>query len=112
MNGGAGIDHIIEVGGAGTLERSLKAVRIGGMISVIGALSTGSGINPVLVLMKSIRLQGLFVGHREMFEAMNRAISLHKMKPVVDRVFPFEEAKQALQLMESGGHFGKIVIKF
>lgn len=111
LNGGTGIDHVVEVGGAGTIERSLKAVRIGGMISVIGALSSGAGINPVLVLMKSIRLQGIFVGHREMFEAMNRAISLHKMKPVVDQVFPFEEAKQALQLMESGGHFGKIVIK-
>lgn len=112
LNGGAGLDHIVEVGGAGTIERSLKAVRIGGMISVIGALSAGSGINPVLVLMKSVRLQGIFVGHREMFEAMNRAISLHKMKPVVDRVFAFEEAREALQLMESGGHFGKIVIKF
>jgi NADPH:quinone reductase-like Zn-dependent oxidoreductase len=112
LNGGSGIDHIVEVGGAGTLERSLKAVRVGGMISVIGALAAGGGINPVLVLMKSIRLQGIFVGNREMFEAMNRAISLHKMKPVVDQVFPFEEAKQALQLMESGGHFGKIVIKF
>lgn len=111
LNCGAGIDHIVEVGGAGTLERSLKAVRVGGMISVIGALSSGAGINPVLVLMKSVRLQGIFVGNREMFEAMNRAITLHKMKPVVDRIFPFEEAKQALQLMESGGHFGKIVIK-
>lgn len=111
LNGGAGIDHIVEVGGAGTIERSLKAVRVGGMISVIGALSSGAGINPVLVLMKSVRLQGIFVGNREMFEAMNRAITLHKMRPVVDRIFPFEEAKQALQLMESGGHFGKIVIK-
>jgi NADPH:quinone reductase-like Zn-dependent oxidoreductase len=112
LNDGAGIDHMVEVGGAGTIERSLQAVRIAGMISVIGALAAGSGINPVLVLMKSIRLQGIFVGHREMFEAMNRAISLHKMKPVVDRVFAFEEAREALQLMESGGHFGKIVIKF
>lgn len=111
LNGGAGIDHIVEVGGAGTIERSLKAIRVGGMISVIGALSSGAGINPVLVLMKSVRLQGIFVGNREMFEAMNRAITLHKMRPVVDRIFPFEEAKQALQLMESGGHFGKIVIK-
>jgi NADPH:quinone reductase-like Zn-dependent oxidoreductase len=112
LNGGAGIDHIVEVGGAGTIERSLKAVRIAGMISVIGALAAGSGINPVLVLMKSVRLQGIFVGHREMFEAMNRAITLHKMTPVVDRVFAFDEAREALRLMESGGHFGKIVIKF
>jgi len=112
LNGGAGIDHIVEVGGAGTLERSLKAVRIGGMISVIGALSAGNGINPVMVLMKSIRLQGIFVGNREMFEAMNRAISLHNMKPVVDRVFSFDQIHEALQLMESGGHFGKIVVRF
>ena len=112
LNGGAGIDHIVEVGGAGTLERSLKAVRMGGMISVIGALAAGGGINPVLVLMKSIRLQGIFVGPREMFEQMNRAISLHNMKPVVDRVFNFDQVNKALQLMESGGHFGKIVVKF
>lgn len=112
LNGGAGIDHVVEVGGAGTIERSLKAVRIGGMISVIGALAAGSGINPVLVLMKSIRLQGIFVGHREMFEAMNRAISHHKMKPVIDRVFSFDQTREALQFMESGGHFGKIVVKF
>lgn len=112
LNGGAGIDHVVEVGGAGTIERSLKAVRIGGMISVIGALSAGSGISPVLVLMKSIRLQGIFVGHREMFEQMNRAITQHKMKPVVDRVFSFDQTREALQLMESGGHFGKIVVKF
>jgi NADPH:quinone reductase-like Zn-dependent oxidoreductase len=112
LNGGAGIDHIVEVGGAGTLERSLKAVRIGGMISVIGALSAGNGINPVMVLMKSIRLQGIFVGSREMFEAMNRAISLHNIKPVVDRVFSFDQIHEALQLMESGGHFGKIVVRF
>ncbi len=111
LNGGAGIDHIVEVGGAGTIERSLKAIRIGGMISVIGALSAGSGINPVLVLMKSIRLQGIFVGHREMFEAMNRAITHHQMKPVVDRVFNLSQIHEALQLMESGGHFGKIVVK-
>ena len=112
LNGGAGIDHIVEVGGAGTLERSLKAVRVGGMISVIGALAAGGGINPVLVLMKSIRLQGIFVGSREMFEAMNRAISLHKMTPVVDRVFSFDQIHEALKLMESGGHFGKIVVRF
>lgn len=82
------------------------------MISVIGALSAGNGINPVMVLMKSIRLQGIFVGNREMFEAMNRAISLHNMKPVVDRVFSFDQIHEALQLMESGGHFGKIVVRF
>jgi NADPH:quinone reductase-like Zn-dependent oxidoreductase len=111
LTGGLGVDFVVEVGGAGTFERSLKAIRVGGFVGVIGVLSSGAGANPVHILMKSTRVQGIFVGSREMFEAMNRAISLHKMKPVVDQVFPFEEAKQALQLMESGGHFGKIVIK-
>ena len=111
LTGGLGVDFVVEVGGAGTFERSLKAVRVGGFVGVIGVLSSGAGVNPVHILMKSTHVQGIFVGSREMFEAMNRAISLHKMKPVVDRVFPFEEAKRALQLMDSGGHFGKIVIK-
>jgi NADPH:quinone reductase-like Zn-dependent oxidoreductase len=111
LTGGLGVDFVVEVGGAGTFERSLKAVRVGGFVGVIGVLSSGAGVNPVHILMKSTRVQGIFVGSRDMFEAMNRAISLHQMKPVVDQVFPFEEARQALQLMESGGHFGKIVIK-
>lgn len=61
--------------------------------------------------MKSIALQGIFVGSRAMFDDMNRAISLHQMRPVVDRVFPFSEFPQALRHMESGAHFGKIVLK-
>lgn len=108
---GSGVDHIVEVGGAGTLERSLRAVRVGGTISLIGVLAAGSGINPRPILMKSVRVQGIFVGSREMFADMNRAIAAQQMRPVVDRVFAFAEAPAALQLMASGGHFGKIVIK-
>jgi NADPH:quinone reductase-like Zn-dependent oxidoreductase len=109
---GEGVDLVVEVGGAGTLPRSLKAVRRAGRVSLIGVL-TGSGgeINPLPVIMKKIRLQGIFVGSREMFLAMNRMVSLHKLHPVVDRVFPFEEAREALRHMESGAHFGKICIK-
>lgn len=108
---GVGVDHIVEVGGAGTLNKSLKAVRMGGTISVIGALAGGSGdISTVLILMKNIRLQGIFVGSRDMFEAMNRAISERKMKPVIDRVFPFDQARDALKYMSAGQHFGKICI--
>jgi NADPH:quinone reductase-like Zn-dependent oxidoreductase len=108
---GTGVDHIVEVGGAGTLEKSMKAVRYGGTITLIGVLTGGSGeVNPRLILMRNIRLQGIYVGSREMFEAMNRAIALHKLRPVVDRVFPFAEAPAAYQHMESGAHFGKIVI--
>ena len=110
---GVGVDHVVEVGGAGTLERSMKAVRAGGAISLIGVLTGGAGeINPRLAIMKSIRLQGIYVASREMFLAMNRAISLHKLRPVVDRVFPFADAGEAYRYLESGAHFGKIVIGF
>jgi NADPH:quinone reductase-like Zn-dependent oxidoreductase len=109
---GAGADHVVEVGGSGTLMKSLRAVRMGGTVSVIGALTGGAGeVSPVPILMKTIRVQGVFVGSREMFEAMNRAISSHRMKPVVDRVFPFDQAREAMHYMESGAHFGKVVIE-
>ena len=79
---------------------------------MIGVLSGGSQFNPMPVLMKNVRLQGIFVGSRAMFEAMNRAIALHKLRPVVDRVFPFAEAVAGLKHLESGTHFGKVVIAF
>lgn len=108
-----GVDLVVEVGGSGTLNESLRAVRIGGQISLIGVLSGGSGeISTVSMLMKSVRVQGIYVGSREMFEAMNQAITLHQIKPIVDRVFPFSEAREALKYMESGSHFGKICIQF
>lgn len=111
LTGGIGVDHIIEVGGAGTLNRSLKAARMGGRISVIGALSGGSGdITTVSILMKNVRVQGIFVGSRDMFESMNRAISAHKLRPVIDRVFPFDQVREALKYMESARHFGKICL--
>jgi NADPH:quinone reductase-like Zn-dependent oxidoreductase len=107
-----GLDHIVEVGGAGTLPRSFRAVRMDGQISLIGVLSGNTGeVNPLPVLMKNIRLQGIFVGSREMFEAMNRAISLHKLHPVIDRVFPLEQVKEAFHYLESGAHFGKVCIR-
>jgi len=108
---GAGVDHIIEVGGAGTLPESLRAVRMNGRISLIGVLSGAGQFNPTPVLMKNLRVQGIFVGSREMFEAMNRAIGLHQLRPVIDRVFPLTEVRAALHHLESGTHFGKVVIR-
>ena len=110
LTGGVGVDRVVEVGGAGTLPRSLKAVRVGGHVALIGVL-TGGECNPMPVLMKAVRLQGVFVGSRAMFEAMNRAVALHGMRPVIDRVFPFEEARAAYRHLESGAHFGKIVLQ-
>jgi NADPH:quinone reductase-like Zn-dependent oxidoreductase len=109
---GGGVDHVVEVGGAGTLAQSLKAVRLGGRISLIGVLSGGAGqVSLFPVLMKNVRIQGIYVGSREMFEAMNRAIAAHRLRPVVDRVFPFEQAPEAFRHMESGSHFGKVCIR-
>jgi NADPH:quinone reductase-like Zn-dependent oxidoreductase len=111
LTGGRGVDHVVEVGGAGTLGQSLRAVRLGGQISLIGVLSGAGQVNPMPILMKNVRVQGIFVGSREMFEAMNRAIAQHQLKPIVDRVFAFNEAVEALRYMESGAHFGKICIR-
>ena len=107
-----GVDHVVEVGGAGTLNESLKAVTHGGQISLIGVLTGGKGeISTAAILMKNVRVQGIYVGSREMFEDMNKAIALHKIRPVCDRVFPLESARAALEYMESGKHFGKICIQ-
>jgi NADPH:quinone reductase-like Zn-dependent oxidoreductase len=111
LTGALGVDHVVEVGGAGTLGESLRAVRMGGRISLIGVLSGAGQVNPTPILMKNVCVQGIFVGSRAMFEAMNRAIALHRMRPVVDRVFPFGEIREAFRYMESGAHFGKIVLR-
>jgi NADPH:quinone reductase-like Zn-dependent oxidoreductase len=110
---GAGVDNVIEVGGSDTMPRSLKAVRMGGMVSVIGVLSgVEATVAPTGILMNSIRVQGIYVGSRWMFERMNRAITFHKIKPVVDRVFPWTEFPEALRYMEKQQHFGKICLRF
>lgn len=106
-----GVDHVVEVGGAGTMQKSLNAVKMGGHIAFIGVVAGKGDFNLLQVFMKSIRLQGIFVGSREMFEAMNDCIAENNLKPVVDKVFEFSDAKVALRTMESAAHFGKIVVK-
>lgn len=112
LTDGRGVDHVVEVGGTGTLTKSVRAVRVGGHIALIGALDMAGEFNPIPVFMKGIRVQGIFVGSRQMFEDMNEKISAAKMHPVIDRTFGFDEAKDALRYMESGSHFGKIVLRF
>ncbi len=108
---GSGVDHVIEIGGAGTFNQSLRAVRTGGHIALIGIVAGAGNVNLMPILMRTIRVHGIFVGSREMFEAMNRAIALHQLRPVIDRVFPFAEIRPALRHMESAGHFGKICLR-
>jgi NADPH:quinone reductase-like Zn-dependent oxidoreductase len=112
LAGGDGVDHVVEVGGVGTLAQSLRAVRPGGHISVIGVLTGGGGqVSLFPVLMKKVRLQGIYVGPRSTFAPMNRAIAQHSLKPVVDRVFGFDQAPDAFRHLESGAHFGKVCIR-
>ncbi|MCA9256774.1 MAG: NAD(P)-dependent alcohol dehydrogenase [Phycisphaerales bacterium] len=112
MTEGRGVDHVVEVGGAGTFGKSLRAVRIGGRISVIGILSgVQAPTELTAILMRRLAVQGIFVGSRATFEAMNRAVAHGKLAPVVDRVFPFEDARSAFDAMRGAKHFGKIVIR-
>lgn len=106
-----GVDHVIEVGGGGTLARSINAARVGGHIALIGALEAAGEFSYVPIFMKLIRLQGVFVGSRQMFEDLNRAVTVGNLQPVVDRTFEFGEVREALRYMQSGAHFGKIVVK-
>jgi NADPH:quinone reductase-like Zn-dependent oxidoreductase len=111
MTGGVGVDHVVEVGGAGTFNQSMKAVRLGGRVSLIGVLAGKGDVNLTPVLMKGVCVQGIFVGSRTMFEAMNREIAVEQLRPVIDRVFAFSEIQAALKHMEAGAHFGKICLR-
>ena len=110
LTGGRGVDHVIEVGGAGTVPKSIAATRIGGFVQLIGVLTAGSPFEPTPLIGRSVTLRGLYVGSRQMFEAMNRHIAQAGIKPVIDRTFAFEQAKDAYRHLEAAGHVGKIVI--
>jgi NADPH:quinone reductase-like Zn-dependent oxidoreductase len=114
LTGGAGVDHVVEVGGSGTLAQSVRAVRGGGTISLIGVLSGASGEFALAhVVTQNIRLQGVTVGSRDMFEDMVRAIDLHRMRPVIDdTVYGFGDVAEALRRLPEGRHFGKIALSF
>jgi NADPH:quinone reductase-like Zn-dependent oxidoreductase len=109
---GEGCDHVVELGGAGTLERSVRAARIGGTLSLIGVLAGAKADVPLpLVVMRNLRLQGVTVGSRDDFAAMARAIGRHRMRPVIDRTFDFDEAPAAFTHLEAQRHFGKVCIR-
>ena len=108
---GQGVDQVVEVGGAGTITKSLGAIRSGGKVSMIGVLSGGGELNPMLILGKRANVQGISVGSTQMFEAMNRAITAGGLKPVIDKVFGFDDTPAAFKYLQTAQHFGKIVIK-
>jgi NADPH:quinone reductase-like Zn-dependent oxidoreductase len=110
QTGGEGVDLVVEVGGAGTLERSARAARMGGFVALIGVLSGAGAFNPMAILMRSITLKGIYVGSRALFEDLNRLVVGEGVKPVIDRVFPLAEAAAAIRYLETGSHFGKVVV--
>ncbi|MFN3605166.1 MAG: zinc-dependent alcohol dehydrogenase family protein [Leptonema sp. (in: bacteria)] len=107
-----GVEHIIEVGGVGTLEKSIKCVKPGGTIYLIGVLAgRQSPVDLTPVLMQNIKIQGVIVGHKRSLEEMINAWEFHNLKPIVDQVFDFEEAPRAFEYLKNGSHFGKICIR-
>jgi len=112
ITGGEGYDHIVELGGEKTLNLSLQCIRPGGTLSLIGVLS-GANVSAQLprIVMRQVRLQGITVGHRDGFEAMLRAMDVARLRPVIDRVFAFEQLHEALAHLRQGAHFGKICIR-
>jgi NADPH:quinone reductase-like Zn-dependent oxidoreductase len=114
ITAGIGPDRIIEVGGAGTFGQSLRAVRVAGVVAQIGILSGGATSEPLAIapiLHKQIRVQGIYVGSRAMFEQMNASIASARLRPIIDRIFAPNQVREAFQHMESASHFGKIVIR-
>lgn len=111
LTSGRGVDCVVEIGGAGTLARSMRSLARGGKIALIGFLAGREGdTNPTPLMMTGSSLHGIFVGDREMFEEMNRAIIVNRITPVIDRVFPFDEAPAAYKFHASGAFVGKVVI--
>jgi NADPH:quinone reductase-like Zn-dependent oxidoreductase len=113
LTGGEGVDLTLEVGGAGTLPRTLRATRIAGRVSLIGVLAGGGGDLQIFpILHKMLAVHGIYVGSRAMFADLNRVLSRHRIVPVVDRVFDFAESPAAFRYFKEGLHFGKVGVTF
>jgi len=109
---GCGVDHVVDVLGGESFNRSLRAVRVGGQVSVIGVLSGTAGlVDTALILGKAIGVRGIYVGNRRQLEEMSRALAHATHRPAIDAVFPFSEAGDAFMALDKGAHFGKIVIR-
>ena len=112
LTDGQGADHVVELGGVGTLPHSYQAVGVGGEIALIGVITRPEGdLAPYPLMFKGATLRGIFVGAREHFEGLMRAVTVNQLKPVIDRTFSFDEAVEAYKYLKLAKHFGKVVIK-
>jgi NADPH:quinone reductase-like Zn-dependent oxidoreductase len=112
VTGGAGVDHVVETGGAGTIDESIKAAAMGGSISLVGLLTGAGGrLDMLPILAKALRIQGVVVGSVEMFERMLGMIDHLGIRPVIDEAFEMRDIAAALEYLKSGRHLGKVIIK-
>jgi len=112
LTDGVGADRVIEVGGPGTLQKSISVTRVGGNIALIGILTGAGGeIMPTDIMRKSLMVKGVYVGSRVQFEDMARALAKNQLRPVIDEIYDFEEAKAAFHRMHDATHFGKLVVR-
>ena len=112
LTNGEGADHVVELGGPGTLSRSLAATRAGGHVKMIGAIAgRGATIDPMPIIVRGVTVDGIFVGSSAMFERMSRAIAVNRLQPLIDRVFELDQIGEAYALQQSGRQFGKVVIR-
>jgi NADPH:quinone reductase-like Zn-dependent oxidoreductase len=108
---GRGVDHVVEVGGAGTLAQSMQAVGYAGEVALIGVLTREGDTSPHALMLKGASLRGIFVGSRAMAERLNAAVDAAGIRPAIDKVFAFEDARKAYEYQASGELFGKVVIR-
>jgi len=112
LTGGRGVDKVVEIGGEGTIQQSINCTRFGGEIGLVGFVTgVAGGLPPMEILKKSITIKGISIGPRQTFETMLAAMAATQVRPVIDRVFPFRQYKDAYRHLESAGHVGKIVIR-
>jgi NADPH:quinone reductase-like Zn-dependent oxidoreductase len=109
---GRGVDIAVEVGGPGTFDQTVASLRYGGTMSLLGVLTGTRGeVNTYAIFYKALRVLGVYVGSIDMFEKFNRALVSNKIEPVIDKIFAFDQAKEAYEYLASGNHFGKIVVR-
>jgi NADPH:quinone reductase-like Zn-dependent oxidoreductase len=112
VTGGAGVDHVVETGGAGTIDESIKAAAMGGSISLVGLLTGAGGrLDMLPILTKTLCIQGVIVGSVEMFERMIGMIEHLRIRPIIDEAFQMDDIAEALAYLKSGRHLGKVIIK-
>lgn len=109
---GQGVDLVLELGGVGTLAKSMASTKMNGRISMVGVLTgTEGAVNPMPIIRKTLSVKGIYVGSRDMQNQLHNYLEVNKISPIIDRIFPMDQIHDAFEFMQKGKHFGKIVLK-